>query len=146
MITFLPKSIKKLYHATFNVNKHSILKEGLVIGKKRSWGGQVDVNCIYLATDPDIAYDFCECADEIDDDAYDVYESGIVVLEIDTSLLDIDEHSLFPDPNIIFDEEAHRFNTDKEDYEDSDEYEDVIYAFAYTKNIPPSAITVYSEY
>ena len=144
MFTFLSKDVKKLYHATFMVNKLSIMQEGLVIGKKRSWGGQVDENYVYLANDPDVAYDFCECADDVDED---IYDSGIVVFEIDTSKLDIDKDSLFPDPNVDFDsDDIYAYDTeDDEDWVEDDEYGDIVYAFAYTKNIPPSAITVYRE-
>ena len=67
-----------LYHATFNCNH----------------------NYVYLATDQDVAESYCESAEDVDDD---VYDSGIIVLKIDTSKLD--ENKFIKDPNLVLDEE-----------------------------------------
>lgn len=104
----------KLYHASYNVFKNSILLEGLRTGRKPNWQDMQNSGLIYLANSPEVAESFAECADVEDE----IMESGICIFAIDVSKLD--ETLLEHDPNILFEEE--------------------VYSFVYSKNIPPSAL------
>ena len=104
----------KLYHASYNVFKNSILLEGLRTGMKPNWQDMENSGLIYLANSPEVAESFAECADVEDE----IMKSGICIFAIDVSKLD--ETLLEHDPNILFEEE--------------------VYSFVYSKNIPPSAL------
>ena len=83
-----------MYHATFGCYKDSILKYGLnpAIGRThKNWEFSED-NLVCLAFDGDVAEDFCESNDTVPDE---VYDSGIVLFEVDISGLE-----LFYDPNV----------------------------------------------
>lgn len=83
------------YHATFAANLSSIKKTGLQPGHSKNWDiSKPDV--IYLSNDPDIAYSFCECAEDVCSDKYD---SGIVVLAIPKAALNL--KSIQADANIL---------------------------------------------
>lgn len=73
----------------------SIKKKGLEPGHSKNWDiSKPDV--IYLSNDPDIAYSFCECAEDVCSDKYD---SGIVVLAIPKAALNL--KSIQADANIL---------------------------------------------
>ena len=112
---------KKLYHATYNKFRDTILSEGLRTEMKPNWKGMQHCGVIYLASDAEIAESFVECAD-VDDETM---ESGICIFELDS--LDIDETMLKQDPNIILedDEEA--------------------YSFIYPQYIPATALKLINE-
>lgn len=94
----------KLYHATYKAYLPSILRHGLGAKDKMqtNWSESYSFNqglshdCVYLATDKEVAISFAEIVDE-DHISDEVYYSGIVVLEIQLQNLDV---SLFQqDPN-----------------------------------------------
>lgn len=105
----------KMYHATFEAFMPSIQEKGLTINNPDNWDGDIVPGAVYLATNPDIAESYAEEAN-VDDD---VYDSGIVILEIDTSKLDISKFG--PDENVVLDED------------------EIPETFAYYDNIPASA-------
>lgn len=72
-----------LYHATFVSNLASIKKYGLGAKQPKNWDISVD-GVVCFAKDPDEAFSFCESADEVSDTKYN---SGIVVLRVDSRLL-----------------------------------------------------------
>ena len=93
----------RLYHATYkkylsNIRKNGLLAKGIGF---TSYDGQIPVNAVYLTVDNDIAESFAEEADNVPDD---VYDSGIVVLAINTSYLDkslfADDPNIKPDPEV----------------------------------------------
>ena len=101
----------KLYHATPEHNLKSIMREGIVPGNSPNWEDSVD-DRIYLATDPDVAYDFVINSEaELDDD------ERVAIITIDTDYLDND--FLQADSNIFFDND--------------------IYSYEYRGTVPPSA-------
>jgi len=108
----------KLYHATYLPYLSSILKYGLFCSSPESNWYNYKEDAIYLATDENIAISFAETSEL----APEEYLDKIVLLEIDTSGLDLDY--LFVDSNIIF-------NDDEE-----------IYSFEYHKDIDPQFIKV----
>lgn len=65
-----------IYHATFRQNLSSIKKYGLGAKQPKNWSFSSD-GVIYFSISPDVAYSYCECADEVSNTKY---ESGIVVL------------------------------------------------------------------
>lgn len=89
--------MRYLYHATYQALLPSILEEGLLTfpaderreldnwGLKDKYIREYGMRPVFLAKDPDYAYDFAETADKISNE---IYDSGIVVLEIDTAYLD----------------------------------------------------------
>lgn len=82
-----------LYHATFGKYISSIKKAGLNPGINKNW----DISSssgICLCSDPEIAFSFCECAEDVSDE---IYDSGIVVLAITRGLR---KDLLIKDPNI----------------------------------------------
>jgi len=90
---------ENLYHATFDAYMDSIKEHGLNPTKSvKNWADSNDV--IYLATDPDIAEDYAETSEEVSDE---VYDTGIVVLKIPVSGLDISK--LQSDTNVRNDDE-----------------------------------------
>lgn len=104
-----------LYHATPKRKLGRIKKQGLVPGKKKNWEDS-SPSKIYLATDPEIAYDFVINSD-IDLDE----EEKIAIIEINTLNLDKDLFNI--DQNIQF-------------YED-----EPIYSYEYEGVIPPDSFT-----
>jgi len=81
---------KKLYHATYKVHQPSIEHFGLTRGNKSNWDDgtyydNVYASAIYLIDDMDEAIDFAESADFVDKD---IYDSGIIAFEVDTTKLD----------------------------------------------------------
>lgn len=92
-LALYPKDVRKniLYHATFRTYLRSILKHGLDtrLGQRNLADSE---NGVCLADDSEVAASFCETAEETPSA---VYQSGIVVLTIDCTGLD-----LKPDNNI----------------------------------------------
>lgn len=87
----------ELYHATFKCYLDSILSNGLG-GKEAdshpNWDGSIP-GVVCLATDRDLCINMCESSPIASDK---VYNSGIVLLAIDTEGLELElEH----DPNIF---------------------------------------------
>lgn len=74
-----------LYHATYAEYLPSILKQGLIPDLHRSYAGSDTAGLVFFSYDQDHAVAYAEAADEVSDD---VYNSGIVVLEIDSAVLD----------------------------------------------------------
>ena len=108
---------EKLYHATFKVYLDSIKKHGLLSKSPNiNWEG-LSIDAIYLSDDPESAESFCEVAEVSDE----VWNSGIIIFEINTSDLNLD--LLDEDENIL----------------------DEIGSYVYFGNIPFSKLTVYSE-
>lgn len=92
-----------LYHATFRANLASIKKLGLGAKQPKNWVFSED-NVVCLCSDPDVAFSFCESADDVSDSKY---ESGIVVLAIDASRLN--RNCLSIDKNINDKDEAVKY-------------------------------------
>lgn len=109
----------KLYHATPKHNATSILKNGLTVsnGEEHMYNGSDTKNLVFLANDFDIAYNFVDSAENFDD------EEEIVVFVVDSEKLI--QKDIRPDRNIIFDDE--------------------IYAFEYSHNIPANMLTICEE-
>lgn len=72
-----------LYHATYRKRIRSIKEFGLGAKQIKNWSISED-GVVYLATDPNVAASFCETAEDVSDS---VYDSGIVVLAIDSRVL-----------------------------------------------------------
>ena len=92
---------KYLYHATYKPFLNSIKKNGLGNTRRKMWSDSVR-GVVYLALDFDVAVSYAETAewlDELDDDKYEKYADNIIVLKIDTSLLDKDK--FFIDSNVL---------------------------------------------
>lgn len=83
-----------LYHATFKSRIPQIIKYGLDSKHAKNWK-DCERGYIYFAQDYDIASDFCEAAEDVSDEDYD---SGIVVLAVDSSQLK--REKFIADPNI----------------------------------------------
>lgn len=83
-----------LYHGTFRKRLNSIRKTGLGAKQIKNWDISED-KVVYFATDPDVAESFCECAEDVSES---VYDSGIVVLAVDSRALNRDKLRI--DPNI----------------------------------------------
>lgn len=75
-----------LYHATYAKRLQNIRKQGLKVNQKSNWDGLSKRNVLYFAKDPDVAISYAEAAESVADS---VYDSGIVVLVINTALLNI---------------------------------------------------------
>ena len=105
-----------LYHATFREYVPDIQREGLMAGKHVSYQGSNPAGRVYFCYDEDCAVSFVEAADNITDD---VYNSGIVLLVVDSSFLDA---SLYREDDNIQDEQLRHLN------------------LAYEGVVPPSAI------
>ena len=88
---------KWLYHATFRTNLKSIKELGLGAKQRKNWEISRD-NVVCFASDPDIANDFCECAEDVSDS---VFNSGIIVLAVKVS--DLNLKLLSRDKNILDD-------------------------------------------
>ena len=85
-----------LYHATYRAYLDSILENGLLCEPPHgAWSLADDYGdsvsalclCVFLAKDDDVAESFAEAANEVSDD---VYDSGIVILSVDSDDLDPD--------------------------------------------------------
>lgn len=83
-----------LYHATYRANISSIKKLGLGAKQPKNWEFSVN-GAICLATDPETAFSYAESADDVSDYKYN---SGIIVLMVDTKTLN--PSLLAIDPNI----------------------------------------------
>lgn len=84
-----------LYHATCEPRLDSILRNGLganVLAK--NWDDSKD-GVVYLAVDPDIAESYAETSENVPEE----YLDSIVILEINTRLLDINKFSI--DQNVL---------------------------------------------
>ena len=68
---------------------------GLEPGHEKNWDIS-NPNVICFSTDPDVAYSFCECAEDVSDSKYD---SGIVVLAIPK--VKLNPQSIRMDANIL---------------------------------------------
>ena len=73
-----------LYHSTFRVNLKSIKELGLGAKQPKNWEFSTNGETC-LCSDPDVAYSFCEAAEDVSDSKYN---SGIVVLAVDSKMLD----------------------------------------------------------
>lgn len=67
-----------MYHATFRANLSSIKQHGLGAKQPKNWSFSTPGDLCF-SSNPDVAYSFCECAEDVSDSKYD---SGIVVLAI----------------------------------------------------------------
>lgn len=74
----------KLYHATYKARIESIKQFGLGAKQFKNWNISEDGK-VYFAIDPYVAESYCEVAEDVEED---VYNSGIVILEVDSSNLD----------------------------------------------------------
>lgn len=83
-----------LYHATFKSRLPQIIKYGLDSKHAKNWK-DCEKGYIYFTTNYDIAYDFCEAAEDVQEKDYD---SGIVVLAVDSKQLK--REKFIADPNI----------------------------------------------
>ena len=88
----------KLYHATYGPLVESIEREGLGGDRDTVWEDSVR-GTVYLALDPEIAYEYAETSD----DAWDNFETDdgleIVTFEVDTTQLDPSKFNI--DQNVI---------------------------------------------
>ena len=88
----------KLYHATYGPLVESIEREGLGGDRDTVWEDSVR-GTVYLALDPEIAYEYAETSD----DAWDNFETDdgleIVTFEVDTAQLDPSKFNI--DQNVI---------------------------------------------
>ena len=73
----------KLYHSTYVANLASIKKLGLGGKQVKNWEISRD-GVVCFSSDPEVAYSFCESAEDVSDTKYD---SGIVVLSVDSRYL-----------------------------------------------------------
>lgn len=89
----------KLYHATYKANLESILELGLGAIQRKNWDISTD-GVVCFSTDMDAAISYCETAEDVSDE---VYDSGIVCLEIDSEKLN--DSLLFLDSNILYEDE-----------------------------------------
>lgn len=85
----------KLYHATYRANLKSIFEHGLGGVQKKNWGISM-VGYVYFSENMEMAISFCKAADCV---PKEVFDSGIVCLEVDTECLMDD--LLFTDPNFL---------------------------------------------
>ena len=92
-----------LYHATFRRNINGIKKDGIKSMSQKNWEDAMD-DLVCLATDPYNAESFCEVAADMSEDDT-LCKEDIIVLGIKEEDLDLENNDLFPDPNIIFDED-----------------------------------------
>ena len=83
----------KLFHATYWANLESIMEYGLGAVQRKNWEISTDGG-VCFADDIELAISFCECAEAVDEE---VFESGIVCLEVDSGCLL--EELLGVDPN-----------------------------------------------
>ena len=81
-----------LYHATYQAHLPSIMAYGLGARQLKNWDESVD-GVVCLAETAEQAESFAESSNETPSD---VYDSGIVILQVDVSNL-----ALLPDRNII---------------------------------------------
>ena len=86
-----------LYHSTFRTRLSSIKKLGLGAKQIKNWEFSQN-NVVCLTSDPEVAFSFCETADEVADS---VYESGIIVLAVNIN--DLDRRLIATDNNIVGD-------------------------------------------
>ena len=84
-----------LYHATYNALLPLIKRDGLDTRKAALAWEDSKPGIVYLANAPNVAESYAETADEVSDE---IYDSGIVVLEIPTKGLDISK--LHDDRNV----------------------------------------------
>jgi hypothetical protein len=111
-----------LYHATYKPYLKSIMTTGLGGNNiRKNWSDSKD-NTIYLATNKDIAYDFAETSELLDDNETELLDQ-IIILKINTTLLD--KNKIIKDTNINYDN-------------DNEE----IYSYEYKGIIPPKHISI----
>ena len=84
-----------LYHSTFRNRLRSIRHFGLGAKQHKSWKISEN-NVVYLSKNPEIAFSYCEAAEDVSDS---VYESGIIVLAIPLNCIDYSLLAL--DSNIV---------------------------------------------
>ena len=90
--------LSKLYHATYKQFLQSIKRNGLGNTRKKMWEDSKP-GVVYLADDPWVAESYAECSEWVDEQADpDKYLDNIVILEIDTSKLNMNK--LFVDENV----------------------------------------------
>ena len=92
MVLPAPNAPSVLYHATYQAYLPSIIANGLGARQTKNWDASVD-GVVCLAETAEQAESFAESAE---DASSDVYNSGIVILQVDASNL-----ALLPDRNII---------------------------------------------
>lgn len=69
----------RFFHATYRARIAGIKRDGLGAKQIKNWDFSKD-GVVCLSSDPSVAYSYCESADDVPDS---VYDSGIVVFEID---------------------------------------------------------------
>lgn len=72
-----------LYHATFMAHVPSIISFGLGAIQLKNWEFSEE-NMTYFASEIDIAFSFCEAAEDTPDN---IYDSGIVLFSIESKYL-----------------------------------------------------------
>ena len=90
----------RFFHATYRARLAGIKRDGLGVKPVKNW--QISKpHVTYLSSDPSVAYSYCESAEDVSDS---VYDSGIIVFEIDPAGLKV--ASLRRDSNIQDDLES----------------------------------------
>jgi hypothetical protein len=90
---------KKLYHATYKQFLKSIQQKGLGNTRRKMWTDSVR-GVVYLANDPWVAESYAEESEWVDEqDDPDAYLENIIILEIDTTKLDVSKFEV--DKNVI---------------------------------------------
>lgn len=92
-----------LYHATFRRNINGIRKSGIKNMSEKNWEDAID-GLVCLATDPYNAESQCEVAADLSEDE-NLCEEDIIVLGVKKEDLDLENHTLIQDPNMIYDED-----------------------------------------
>ena len=92
MVLPAPNAPPVLYHATYQAYLPSIIANGLGARQTKNWDASVD-GVVCLAETAEQAESFAESSE---DTSSDIYDSGIVILQVDASNL-----ALRPDRNII---------------------------------------------
>jgi hypothetical protein len=90
---------EKLYHATYKQFLKSIQQKGLGNTRRKMWTDSVR-GVVYLANDPWVAESYAEESEWVDEqDDPDAYLENIIILEIDTTKLDVSKFEV--DKNVI---------------------------------------------
>ena len=93
----------KLYHATYNYYLPKIKEFGLDTRNSDKMWSDSKPGIVYLSDDPYVAESYAEISEMVSDE---VYDSGIVILEISTK--DIDVNRLEKDSNVRM-EDSHTY-------------------------------------
>ena len=77
-----------VYHATYEINRESIEKDGLQRCHKTNWSGMYMADALFFAFTPKQAMDYCQRANGLDDKSI---AENIVVFAVPVDRLDMDE-------------------------------------------------------